>query len=97
MKVQCSLCEFEVGGFCVKKKRRGKPIKIKTNKKRICDKYTEDGMRVFGQYRKKEAHKAGVHRQLLRRAQLAHAVEQAKQAGISAFIDEAKEDDNGNA
>jgi len=97
MKVKCCLCEFEKAGFCLKKKKRGKPIKIKTSKGRTCDKYSEDGMRVFSQYRKKEAHKAGIQQQTLKRAQLARAIEQAKQAGISAFIDDVKEDSNDNS
>lgn len=97
MRVQCCLCVFEKDGFCLKKKKRGNPIKIKPTKRRTCDLYSEDGMRVFSKFRAKEAHNASVKRQALRRAQLAKAIEQARQAGVTAFAEEVKDDQNGNA
>ena len=56
MSVRCRFCEFENGGFCLKKKRAGKPVKIEVNKKRSCGLFSEDSFRVLVDYRKREAH-----------------------------------------
>ena len=79
MKVKCSLCEFEDNGFCTKKVRGGKPASIKPNKRRNCDLYSEDALRVLGEFRKHEAHKAELKRQELRRAKFEAVLNQLKQ------------------
>jgi hypothetical protein len=81
MKVRCKLCEFENGGFCSKKTKANHPIKIKVNKARTCDLYSEDGLRVLGDFRKREAHRAILKQQELQRAkfeQLRKTLEETK-------------------
>lgn len=92
MKVQCSLCEFERNGLCTKKTRGGKPITIKVNKRRQCDKYSEDAGRVLAQFRKREAHRAAIKKHDLRRAQLAKAIEMAKKEGVKSFTEDNSSD-----
>lgn len=70
MRVQCRFCENESAGFCSKKKQGGKPKKIKLRKRRSCDKYKEDALRVLDDYRKREAHKAIIKAQYLRQARI---------------------------
>ena len=82
MKVRCHLCKFEDNGFCNKKKRANKPVKIKLNKARSCSLYSEDPMKVLAQYRKREAHKAELKRQELRRVQLVQAIRQLKEEAV---------------
>lgn len=82
MRVQCCLCEYEDAGFCTKKKRVGRPIKIKPNKRRTCVAYSEEAIRVLTQYRKREAHRAALQKANLRQAQAARAFQQAKEAGL---------------
>jgi hypothetical protein len=56
MKVVCSLCKHESGGFCTKKGMSNKPPKISVNKRRVCHLYDEDARKVLTEYRKKESH-----------------------------------------
>ena len=84
MRVQCCLCEYEDAGFCTKKKRAGRPVKIKPSKRRTCASYSEEAVRVLTQYRKREAHRAALQRQVFQRAQVAWAVQQAREAGLEA-------------
>jgi len=83
MRVQCCLCEYEKDGFCLKKVKRGSPLKIKTGKRRSCGLYSEDPMRVFSRFRAREVHEAGLKRQELRRAQLVKAMENAKRGSFT--------------
>ena len=71
MRVTCKLCQFEKAGACIKKRQGGKPKKIKLSKRRTCNRYEEDAIKVFSQFRKREAHRAALRQQELRRAQLA--------------------------
>jgi len=86
MKVRCKLCEFESEGLCLKKRRDGNPTTIKVNKPRRCNLYSEDALRVLGQYRKREAHKVEIKRQELRRAKFRATVEQLKQQAVKQFV-----------
>ena len=85
MRVQCCFCEYEEDGFCSKKKRGGKPTKIKTNKRRTCTSYSEEAVRVLSDYRKKERHKATLRNLDRRRALLKDALEEAKKKGVAAL------------
>ena len=85
MKVRCKLCEFEQKGFCLKKKRAGKPVKIKVNKSRSCSLYVEDARKVLEQFRKQEAHRAVLKRQGLQKVQLAAALAKLKESGSKGF------------
>lgn len=86
MRVQCCLCEHEEGGFCFKKKRGGKPIKIKSGKRRTCVSYSEEAVRVLTDFRKRETHKATLRNQDKRRVLIEKAIEDAKQKGIDTLI-----------
>lgn len=89
MRVRCKLCEFESNGRCTKKKKRGQAIAVKINKSRNCDLYSEDALRVLGQYRKREAHRAEMQRQELRRAKFKATIEELKRQGVEKFVAEA--------
>lgn len=58
MSVKCKFCVFESGGLCTKKTRKGSPTSIKVNKKRNCDLYQEDPVRVLTDYRARQKAKA---------------------------------------
>lgn len=45
-KVQCYLCLHEENGFCSKKGTKAKPVKIELRKKRSCDLYLDDVIKV---------------------------------------------------
>ena len=94
MKVRCKLCEFESNGRCLKKKRGGQPIAIKVNKPRNCDLYSEDALKVLSQYRKREAHKAELQRQEMRRAKFAATLEQLKRQALEQAVASVKAEDN---
>lgn len=81
MKVQCSLCEFEIDGFCSKKKKNSQPVKIKLNKRRTCGIYSEDVVRVLSEYRKKERHRANLKKITMKRAKVQAAVNNIREAG----------------
>lgn len=89
MRVRCKLCEFESNGRCLKKRRNGSPISVKINKPRNCDLYSEDALKVLGQFRKSEAHKAEMKRQELRRAKFKATMEQLKRQAAEQFVAEA--------
>lgn len=91
MRVRCNLCEFEDNGRCLKKRRAGSPIAVKINKPRNCDKYSEDALKVLGQYRKTEAHKAELKRQDLRRAKFKATIEQLKRQAVEKLVAEKAE------
>ncbi len=74
MKVRCFLCAHEKDGFCQKKKTSSKPTKIRLNKPRSCELYSEDPLRVLADYRKKELHKKKVQMIQNRNNQLAEAI-----------------------
>lgn len=82
MKVQCSFCEYEVDGFCVKKKQNSHPTKIKLNKRRTCGAYSEDVMKVLEEYRKKERHLANVKRLTMKRAQMRAAINKIRETVV---------------
>jgi len=86
MKVQCSLCQYEDNGYCSKKKRSSKPLKIKVNKRRSCGLYEEDAFRVLQMYRKKEAHRAKLINMERRRVYLSEAIEKLKLEGARHLI-----------
>lgn len=71
MRVTCKICQFEKNGACIKKRQGGKPKKIQLTKRRTCKVYEEDTMKVFTQFRKKEAHRAALRQQELKRSQMA--------------------------
>ena len=79
MKVRCRLCEHEKNGYCEKKSTTHKPVKIELNKPRTCSVFKEDGLRVLGDYRKREAHKRNVKQIQQRNLQMSQAVAQIQQ------------------
>ena len=56
-RVRCKFCSHEKGGLCTKKTTRGFSPKVRVNKPRSCDLYSEDALRVLSDFRKREAHK----------------------------------------
>lgn len=74
MKVTCKLCKFESKGACLKKKQGGQPKKIKLTKRRNCGLFQEDTMKVFTEFRKKEANKVKMRQVAVRRARMAAAI-----------------------
>jgi hypothetical protein len=80
MKVRCRLCENQKDGYCTKKVNNGHHVKIELNKPRSCDLYSEDGMRVVMDYRKKEAHNANLKNVKARNAAIMKAIENARAA-----------------
>jgi hypothetical protein len=83
MRVTCKLCQFEKEGACTKKRQGGKPKKIKLSKRRTCNIYEEDAMKVFSQFRKREAHRA-LRQQDLRRAQTDAVMKQLREQKAAA-------------
>jgi hypothetical protein len=66
MKVQCSFCEHEKNGFCLKK-GRGAPIKVKTGKRRKCSVYKAT-------FRKTELHRQKMKQMAIQRARTEQAI-----------------------
>jgi hypothetical protein len=74
MRVTCNLCKFEAAGACEKKRRGGHPQKVQLTKRRTCNMYDEDPMKVFTSFRKKEANRAKMRQVELRRAKIAASI-----------------------
>jgi hypothetical protein len=45
--IRCRFCVNELNGACGKKSKGGRPQKIELNKKRNCDLYKEDTMKMI--------------------------------------------------
>ena len=78
MRVTCSLCKFESQGACTKKRRAGKDQKVKLTKRRTCGIYVEDPMKVFIDFRKREAHRSKIREQAIKRARVEAVVNNLK-------------------
>lgn len=74
MRVTCNICKFEASGTCTKKSQSGKPQAIKLTKRRVCETYSEDPMKVFTQFRRKEANRAKMRAAAVRRSTMAAAI-----------------------
>ena len=79
----------------MKKKQSGKPIKIKLNKPRTCDKYSEDPLRVMADFRKRERHRKVILQQQERKAAIAKALREVEAARARVKARESSEVENG--
>ena len=88
MRVTCRLCKFESAGACTKKRKSGKPQKVKLTKRRTCGIYVEDPMKVFTDFRKREAHRTKLREQAIKRARIDAVIKNLKApAGMEATSD----------
>lgn len=78
MRVTCSLCKFESEGTCTKKSRSGKAPRVKLTKRRTCGVYVEDPMKVFTDFRKREAHRTKLREQGIKRARIEAIIKNLK-------------------
>jgi len=77
MRVQCHFCEHEQSGFCEKKASGGKPLKIKTGKRRTCASYSESTVRIVRDFRRRERSRSIARAQQLNRLAARSAMEKA--------------------